>query len=1005
MIRLKQAESFRGISRCISAILLLQLAVSLTTISAHASGEDITKSIEVTDDFTKNARLFRFDRFDAFRASVERYEKQTNINSLSSFVAGQKQQGILIPDLLKRHKQQGDEPFAAWVSGLLMHYPEQAYRLLSHLSEVNPYRKDEMGVALASYLQQRFGVFPDLKPASVPEVAATPLALGIIETDGLVFDDTAGLATGTAAAGAASSVSVTTVALYSVAGTFALAGSDITGSGSSCKVCGSGNTIMSQNPESFETTEYQAQVGLDAVKASSAYARGHNGAGVLVSVVDSPFQLDHPEFSGRLVEGYHVDDASYSADVCSDNTTTSCSRNHGTHVASTIVGARDNGTGMHGVAYNAKVKPVAFIAGSSSFTSTQLENMFAAASGMDNGSQIVAMNNSWGPEPELISTGIGTEVYVAPDVSDTALEALYHSWLSDAADNGTILVWAAGNDGWNSATGRVAIFDSAADYTADPNAPSRTVLASEFVDNTSFTSANQVDYLTKLPSLVDNASAYIIDQSKDQYRWINVVATDPENDNAIATFSNGCGDTRNYCMAAPGVGIYAAVDGSAYSDYQGTSMAAPHVSGAIAVLADMYPDLEPEEIVAILLRSATDLGANGVDAVYGHGLLNLEKATGPIGDINLATVTSGGGVSLLGNDVEIQSPAIMGNVLKNVNLALLDEYDRLYEVSVPVTAQLHDRLTLAQRMKQDGLKSEDVIAFAGGSLAFTVDNPEDVGAVSIEYQQQTQQGLLTTGYSSLGTSNDSVDETAAFSDAYSHYYLEPSIAQDMQQTAYLGLKHSNEMTGFGMSTNLRASHSETGSILQYSSGWSLTRGIFDAKLSIGGVAESARFMGAEMTGALALGDAGTKTVFARVDVAADLGPLGGLDLFYVAGRSDVDFAQPELVAMQNIQHDSYGAQLSKKFGDNSDRQLQARLWRPLALTSGELMINQITNYRRAGLVETRRSHYSLVPKRETAFSVDMLWNGLRAGLYHRMNMRHINELDETGGYITTSIRF
>ena len=761
---------------------------------------------------------------------------------------------------------------------------------------------------------------------------------------------------------------------------------------------------MSVNPETFETDEYDAQRGLAAINASSAYARGHDGDGVLVSVVDTPFQLDHPEFSGQLVTGYHVDNTAYTAGVCNDNTTTSCSRNHGTHVAATIAAAKDSSTGMHGIAYNAKIKPVAFIAGSSGFTSTQLENMFAAASGMDNGSQIVAMNNSWGPEPEVISTGSGTEVYIAPDVSDTALEALYHSWLSTAADNGTILVWAAGNDGWNSATGRVAIYDSAADYTANPETPDRTPLASEFVDNTSFTSANQVDYLTKLPSLVGDASSYIIDQTKDEYRWINVVATDPTNNNLIASFSNGCGDTMNYCMAAPGVSIYAAIDGSTYGNLQGTSMAAPHVSGAIAVLADMYPDLEPEEIVAILLRSATDLGVNGVDAVYGHGLLNLKKATGPIGDINLATVTSGGSISLLGSDAQIQSPAIMGNALGYVDLALVDEYDRLYEISVPVSAQLHKRLTLAQRMKQESATKTDTVKLAGGTMSFQVDNPDDVGEVAIEYQQQTSQGLLTTGYSSYADTDTALDETAVFSDAYSQYYLEPSLAQNMQQTAYLGLLQNNETTGFGMSTSVRASNSDKGSVLQYSSGWSMSYGPVRSKLTLGGLAETASFMGAEMDGALSLGDAGTRTVFARLDVTSDLGRFGNLDLFYVAGRSDVEFAETNLIAMENLQHDSYGAQLTTAFGDEGNQQVQVRLWRPLALTSGDLMVNQVTNFRRSGLVESTQNRYNLVPKRETAFSVDMLWNGLRAGLYHRMNMMHQNGMDETGGYLTTSLK-
>ena len=986
-------------------IFALSLFLMVLGSSAYASTKNSTgESFTISEDLALQATTLRLDRFDAFTKSIQRFEAQAKIQKLTGFLEAQTQIGSPIPTLLQRHEQQVGQPYGAWVSELLTEYPRHSFRLLAYLAEVNPYHRDEMRLALASYLSSRYGQLPTQSASSVPLPSLVPeISLGLVETEGTAVGDSANIAGG-AAASVASSSSLTSIALYSVAGTFALASSSITGDSSVCKICGAGNTVMGENSEAYETNEYKAQKGLAVVNASSAYARGHNGEGALVSVVDSPFQLDHPEFSGKLVTGYNIDHASHSAAVCSDNTTTSCSRNHGTHVASTIAGSKDNGSGMHGVAYNAKIKPVAFITGSMGFTSTQLSNMFAAASGLDNGTQIVAMNNSWGPAPDVISTGVGTQVYIAPDVSDATLEPLYHTWLKAAADAGTIMVWAAGNDGWNSETGRVSIYSTAADYTAEA-APVATPLASDFVDNTTFTSANQVDYLTKLPSLVSDASSYIIDQSKDEYRWLTVVATDPTT-NKIASFSNGCGPTKNYCLAAPGVSIYAAIDGSSYGNLQGTSMAAPHVSGAIAVLADMYPDLEPEEIVAIILRSATDLGTSGVDVVYGHGLLNLKKATGPLGSINLASASpSGSGVALLGGSAQIESPAIAGNALASINLALLDEYERLYEISVPVTAKLHERLTLAERMKQTGATTSEMIQIGtNGALSFQVDNPEDVNEVSVQYQQQTQNGLLRTGYDSSVHVSKTNDEVAAFSDDYSQYYLEPTLDDTMQQTAYLGLSHVDNDSGIGMSTSLRASNSDNGAVIQYSSGWSMQRGPVASKVTIGGISETNSFLGAQMDGALALGDAGTRTIFGRVDLSAALGGLGQLDLFYVAGRSDAQFIHSNLIDMHNLKHDSYGASVSKAFGEDGENQVHARIWRPLALTSGNMMINQITNYRRSGLVETTSHQYNLVPKRETAMSIEMLWGGLRAGVYHRMNALHQQGLNETGGYLTTSIK-
>ncbi len=83
---------------------------------------------------------------------------------------------------------------------------------------------------------------------------------------------------------------------------------------------------------------------------------------------------------------------------------------------------------------------------------------------------------------------------------------------------------------------------------------------------------------------------------------------------------------------------------SAYAYWTGTSMAAPEVAGAVALLEATWPVLTRNGTVsAVLFKTATDLGAAGVDTTYGNGLLNLDRAFQPIGAL---TVTTAAGQSV-----------------------------------------------------------------------------------------------------------------------------------------------------------------------------------------------------------------------------------------------------------------------------------------------------------------------------------------------------------------------
>lgn len=80
-------------------------------------------------------------------------------------------------------------------------------------------------------------------------------------------------------------------------------------------------------------------------------------------------------------------------------------------------------------------------------------------------------------------------------------------------------------------------------------------------------------------------------------------------------------------IVAPGVDIYSCIPGGSYELMSGTSMAAPHVTAAAAMLLLERPSLTPAEIEDTLKEEASDLGDTGWDRYYGSGMLNLSNLT------------------------------------------------------------------------------------------------------------------------------------------------------------------------------------------------------------------------------------------------------------------------------------------------------------------------------------------------------------------------------------------
>lgn len=107
-----------------------------------------------------------------------------------------------------------------------------------------------------------------------------------------------------------------------------------------------------------------------------------------------------------------------------------------------------------------------------------------------------------------------------------------------------------------------------------------------------------------------------------KYNDVIAVAATTEDD-LHANFSTS-GPEVSLC--APGDGITSFVPGGQAATRSGTSFAAPHVTGTLALIMSAFPTLSPSQAVDILMGSLIDLGANGLDPLFGRGLIDAYEA-------------------------------------------------------------------------------------------------------------------------------------------------------------------------------------------------------------------------------------------------------------------------------------------------------------------------------------------------------------------------------------------
>jgi subtilisin family serine protease len=282
---------------------------------------------------------------------------------------------------------------------------------------------------------------------------------------------------------------------------------------------------------------------------------------MILAIVDSGVQLNHPDLAGRLVPGY---------DFVNNDSDPSDDFGHGTMVAGIAAAVTNNGQGVAGATWRGKIMPVKVLDSQGAASDEDIAAGITFA--VDHGASVI--NLSLG----------------GPGASDTLQTAVDY-----ATSRNVVVVAAAGNDGENGVTAATT-----------PHYPA---------------ACNGV---------------------------ISVGATDAAGNHAAWSSYGSWVD-----VVAPGVGIVSTTrptsnNSSLYGSGDGTSFSSPLVAAVAFLMRAADPNSDEATIRQRLIATADDLGAPGVDSVYGAGMVDAAAAVDASENSFSIASTNGSGYWMLG---------------------------------------------------------------------------------------------------------------------------------------------------------------------------------------------------------------------------------------------------------------------------------------------------------------------------------------------------------------------
>ncbi|MCY3703276.1 MAG: S8 family serine peptidase [Rhodospirillales bacterium] len=348
------------------------------------------------------------------------------------------------------------------------------------------------------------------------------------------------------------------------------------------------------------------------------------GDGVSVGVVDSGIDLSHPTFqegaaAGHVTERFRVGAVEETGEESS----------HGTAVASIIAGrANPEYTfPFTGIAPYASLKMFAIPLGDPPPRDQTIAPVSLATLTRYDEDNTELYREVLAEDLDVLNLSIAFRGLIEHFDNERDLRDALPNLIETLAQSGRrdkmVIVWAAGNSNdrlCRAGTGN-CVGDTETDYLGRP--------------------AGRLD--SSSPDVLAGLMTRIV-----ELRGHSVAAVAIGEDGEIAPFSNRCGIAATWCIAAPGLRVWTAYFGPyrgniirGYAPLSGTSIAAPMVSGGLALMDQFFRDqLAGEELVTRLFTTADRTGRYADRSTYGHGLMDLNAALSPVGVPRIAAGTA-----------------------------------------------------------------------------------------------------------------------------------------------------------------------------------------------------------------------------------------------------------------------------------------------------------------------------------------------------------------------------